>query len=86
MNKNRKMNDQLHLFPVNETPYTSLMVDDISSSFFIHRLSGERLKIVKLYGNHVAKCELNHEIILTKKPYLSTKTAICNIENLIPIV
>lgn len=79
------MNAQLQLFPVNETPQPALRVAGVSSSFFIHRLSGERLKLVKLYGC-VAKCELEHEIIVTQKPYLATKTAICNVNNLIPIV
>jgi hypothetical protein len=67
----------------NENPYCR--VAEVSSSFFIHRMSGEILKLVKLYGC-VAKCELEHEIIVTQKPYLATKTAICHVNNLIPIV
>ena len=79
------MNDQLQLFQPNETIKPGFLVAEVCGSFYIHRISGERLKLVKLYGS-VAKCEIEHEIVITEKPYLSTKTVICDTNNLIIIL
>lgn len=77
------MNTQLQLFTSNETLTTLNSCSSIR--FFIHRLSGEKLKLIKIYGNCVAKCERENEIIIFQNPYLSIKTAICHINNLIPL-
>lgn len=47
-----------------------------------HKLTGEKLKVIKNYGL-VAKCEQAEEIIITEKPFLATKIQICAIDNLI---
>ena len=47
----------------------------------IHKLSGETLTIIKDYGL-VCVCESENEIVITERPYLATKTAICLKENL----
>ena len=47
-----------------------------------HKLTGEKLTIIKNYGL-VAKCEQSDEVVITEKPYLATKIQICSIDNLI---
>ena len=49
----------------------------------IHKLTGEKLQVLKIYSGLVAKCEQAEEIIITEKPYLATKIQICLMENLI---
>lgn len=69
----------------NESPI--LRIGAVSSSFcfdFIHKLSGEKLRIKKLFGN-VALCECETTRIITEKPYLTSNAAVCDIKNLIPI-
>lgn len=64
----------------------ALNVGAVSSSFcfdFIHKLSGEKLRIKKLFGN-VALCECETTRIITEKPYLTSNAAVCDIKNLIP--
>ena len=51
--------------------------------FATHKLTGEKLQVLKIYGGLVAKCEQSEEIIITEKPYLATKIQICKTENLI---
>lgn len=47
-----------------------------------HKLTGEILQVIKLYGS-VAKCEQTETVVITEKPYLATNIQICKIENLI---
>ena len=51
--------------------------------FATHKLTGEKLQILKIYSGLVAKCEQAEEIVITEKPYLATKIQICKTENLI---
>lgn len=60
------------------------LFDDINKNVYVHKLSGERMRIKKLFGN-VALCECETTRVITEKPYLATNTAVCNINNLILI-
>ena len=71
----------------NENEPPILRIAAVSSSFcfdFIHKLSGERLRIKKLFGN-IALCECKTTCIIKEKPYLASNAAVCDIKNLIPI-
>lgn len=58
------------------------LFDDINKNVYIHKLSGERMRIKKLFGS-IALCECEITRVITEKPYLATNTAVCNINNLI---
>lgn len=49
---------------------------------YTHKLTGDKLKVVKLFDG-MAKCETEQETVISERPFLSTKTQICNLDNLI---
>ena len=60
------------------------LFDDINKNVYVHKLSGERMRIKKLFGN-VALCECETTRVITEKPYLATNAAVCSLNNLIKI-
>ena len=48
---------------------------------YIHKLTGDKLKVIKIFDG-VAKCETEQETVISERPYLATKTQICNLDNL----
>ena len=54
----------------------------VLASVFIHRNTGEKVRIKKLHGT-IATCESEITTVITEKPYLATNTVICKLENLI---
>jgi hypothetical protein len=70
---------------MNNVENPKLTIPRVSGCFcfdFIHKLSGEKLRIKKLFGD-VALCECETTTIITEKPYLDTNAAVCDIKNLI---
>ena len=48
---------------------------------YTHKLTGDKLRVVKLFDG-VAKCETEQETVISERPFLSTKTQICKLDNL----
>ena len=49
---------------------------------FIHKITGERLFIKKVFGQ-VVLCKSKTTRVISDKPYLATNTVVCSINNLI---
>ncbi len=66
---------------LSQTTAAGMEYDRLLASVFIHRNTGEKLRIKKLHGT-IATCESEITTVITEKPYLATSTVICELKNL----
>ncbi|MFZ1496603.1 MAG: hypothetical protein WAS72_06065 [Saprospiraceae bacterium] len=60
---------------------TSHEVTHVVGNVYTHRLSGDKLRIKKIYGG-VVTCESEIVMVIFEKPDITTNIVICAVENL----